>query len=97
MSVAIPITRVRRKLVVFALLTGVAALAGLPGRTVAALALTCLAIPLAVAAAGGTGLARELLRAGVREGWCSHPTAQPTPRSATAPAGGGCTCATLSS
>ncbi|MGK5519491.1 hypothetical protein ACSNN9_09050 [Micromonospora sp. URMC 107] len=62
MPVAIPIARARRKLVVFAVLTGVAALAGLPGWTVAALALTCLAIPLAVAAAGGAGLARELLR-----------------------------------
>ncbi|MGC5331740.1 hypothetical protein [Micromonospora sp. DT62] len=62
MSVAIPIARTRRKLLVFAVLTGVAAVAGLPGWTVAALALTCLAIPLAVAAAGGAGLARELLR-----------------------------------
>ncbi|MEU2666249.1 hypothetical protein [Micromonospora sp. NBC_01740] len=62
MSVAIPIARTRRKLLVFAVLTGVAAVAGLPGWTVAALALTCLAIPLAVAVAGGGGLARELLR-----------------------------------
>ncbi|MEH0974733.1 hypothetical protein V6U77_26720 [Micromonospora sp. CPCC 205546] len=62
MSVAIPIARARRKLVVFAVLTAVAVVAGLPGWTVAALALTCLAIPLAVAVAGGPGLARELLR-----------------------------------
>ncbi|MGC4763684.1 hypothetical protein ACLQ20_12595 [Micromonospora sp. DT46] len=62
MSVAIPIARTRRKLLAFAVLTGVAAVAGLPGWTVAALALTCLAIPLAVAVAGGAGLARELLR-----------------------------------
>ncbi|MFG2008632.1 hypothetical protein ACGFNF_06105 [Micromonospora sp. NPDC048868] len=49
-------------LIPLAVLTGVAAVAGLPGWTVAALAPTCLAIPLAVAAAGGAGLARELLR-----------------------------------
>ncbi|MEV0879272.1 hypothetical protein AB0I85_15740 [Micromonospora echinofusca] len=62
MSVAIPPARARRKLVVFAILTGVATVAGLPGWTVAALALTCLAIPLAVAVGGGAALARELLR-----------------------------------
>ncbi|MGN9767238.1 hypothetical protein ACTMS2_18985 [Micromonospora sp. SD12] len=64
MSVAIPIARTRRKLLVFAVLTGVAAVAGLPGWTVAALALTCVAIPLAVAVAGGAGGVRELLRPG---------------------------------
>lgn len=62
MSVAIPLARARRKLVVFAILTGVATVAGLPGWTVAALALTCLAIPLAVAVGGGTGEVWELLR-----------------------------------
>ncbi|WP_433384821.1 hypothetical protein [Micromonospora sp. KLBMP9576] len=64
MSVEVPLTRVRRKFVVFAALAVVAALAGLPGWTVAALALTTLAIPFAVTVAGGAGLARELLRPG---------------------------------
>ncbi|MEV4464835.1 hypothetical protein AB0J51_14555 [Micromonospora echinofusca] len=64
MSVATPIARTRCKLLVFAVLTGVAAVAGLPGWTVAALALTCVAIPLAVALAGGVDEVRELLRSG---------------------------------
>ncbi|MFG1779867.1 hypothetical protein ACGFIR_26520 [Micromonospora sp. NPDC049051] len=64
MSVAVPIVRTRRNLLAFAVLTGVAAVAGLPGWTVAALALTCLAIPLAVALGGGAGPLRELLRPG---------------------------------
>jgi hypothetical protein len=58
----VPLPRTRRNLAVFATLTVVALAAGLPGWTVAALALTSLAIPLAVALAGGTTLLRELLR-----------------------------------
>ncbi|MGN9810947.1 hypothetical protein ACTMSW_16495 [Micromonospora sp. BQ11] len=58
----VPIPRTRRKLAVFATLTVVALAAGLPGWTIAALALTSLAIPLAVALAGGGALLRELLR-----------------------------------
>ncbi|MEH1101643.1 hypothetical protein [Micromonospora sp. CPCC 205561] len=61
MPIPVPIARVRRKLVVFAALTGVAALADLPGWTVVALGLTSLAIPLAVTAVGGAALTRELL------------------------------------
>ena len=80
MSVAIPLARTRRKLLVFAVLTGVAAVAGLPGWTVAALALTCLAIPLAVAVAGGTGLARELLRPRRRPRAARWPGSQPGTR-----------------
>ncbi|MFI6264826.1 hypothetical protein [Micromonospora sp. NPDC051006] len=57
----VPVTRTRVKLVVFAALTAVALAAGLPGWTVAALALTSLAIPLAVALAGGRPLLRDLL------------------------------------
>ncbi|MFG3707239.1 hypothetical protein ACGF7U_21290 [Micromonospora sp. NPDC047670] len=75
MSVAVPMPRVRRKLVVFAALTGVAALAGLPGWTVAALALTSLAIPFAVAVAGGGAQVRELLfpsRAATRRSGVGH-------------------------
>ncbi|MFI7577720.1 hypothetical protein [Micromonospora sp. NPDC049497] len=58
----VPLSRTRRKLAAFATLTVVAFAAGLPGWTVAALALTSLAIPLAVALAGGEALLRELLR-----------------------------------
>ncbi|MFC0505845.1 hypothetical protein [Micromonospora costi] len=57
----VPIARTRVKLVVCAALTAVAVTAGLPGWTVAALALTCLAIPLAVVLAGGGPLLRRLL------------------------------------
>ncbi|MGK5740871.1 hypothetical protein [Micromonospora sp. URMC 103] len=57
----VPIARTRVKLVVCAALTAVAATAGLPVWTVAALALTSLAIPLAVGLAGGGPLLRELL------------------------------------
>ncbi|WP_406080008.1 hypothetical protein [Micromonospora sp. NBC_00858] len=46
---------------VFAALTVLAAAAGLPGRIVVALAAISLAIPLAVAIAGGGRLTRELL------------------------------------
>jgi hypothetical protein len=58
----VPLSRTRRKLAVFTALTVVALAAGLPGRTVAALALTSLMIPVAVALAGGRVLLRELLR-----------------------------------
>ncbi|MEW2384275.1 hypothetical protein AB0873_19595 [Micromonospora sp. NPDC047707] len=55
------VPRARRKLVSFAALAVVALLAGLPGPTVAALVLTTVAIPLAVAVGGGGGPVRELL------------------------------------
>ncbi|MEH1165898.1 hypothetical protein V6V47_10990 [Micromonospora sp. CPCC 205539] len=57
----VSLSRTRVKLVVFAALTVLAALAGLPARIVIALAVLSLAIPIAVAVAGGGGLARELL------------------------------------
>ncbi|MGW4500200.1 hypothetical protein ACWENR_16500 [Micromonospora sp. NPDC004336] len=79
MSVAVPLPRVRRKLAAFVVLTGVAAAAGLPGWTVAALALTSLAIPLAVAVAGGGALVRDLLfpsRAPARDSGLGHTTEQ---------------------
>ncbi|MGW3604080.1 hypothetical protein [Micromonospora sp. NPDC005161] len=57
----VPVARTRMKLAVFAGLTLLAAGAGLPGRIVVALAVISLAIPLAVAVAGGGRLARELL------------------------------------
>ncbi|MFC4020114.1 hypothetical protein ACFOW4_19510 [Micromonospora sp. GCM10011542] len=60
-AIVVPLPRVRVKLLVFAALTVVAAAAGLPGRLVVALALTSLAIPLAVLVAGGGRAARELL------------------------------------
>ncbi|PWU51922.1 hypothetical protein DLJ47_20175 [Micromonospora sp. S4605] len=62
----VPVARTRVKLLVFIALTGLAWFAGLPGPTVAALALTSLAIPLAVAVAGGGGLVRVLLRVPAR-------------------------------
>ncbi|MGS2615046.1 hypothetical protein ACVCAH_11045 [Micromonospora sp. LZ34] len=65
----LPVARTRVKLLVFTTLTVVAGLAGMPGPTVAALALISLAIPLAVALAGGAGLLRDLL----------GPPARPTP------------------
>ncbi|MGQ5261662.1 hypothetical protein ACTWLT_12955 [Micromonospora sp. ZYX-F-536] len=65
----VPLSRTRVKLVVFAALTLVAAAAGLPGRIVVALAAISLAIPLAVAVAGGGRLVCELLLPG------RHPTA----------------------
>jgi hypothetical protein len=58
---AVPLPRIRVKLLVFAASTVVAAVAGLPGLLVVALALTSLAIPLAVALAGGGRAAQELL------------------------------------
>ncbi|MFC3502237.1 hypothetical protein ACFOOK_14860 [Micromonospora krabiensis] len=58
---SVPVARTRIKLVVFAAATIVAAAVGLPGPAVAALALTSLAIPLAVVLAGGAPLLRELL------------------------------------
>ncbi|MGC4806458.1 hypothetical protein [Micromonospora sp. DT233] len=58
----VPLGRTRIKLAVFAALAALAAVTGLPGQTVAALALTSLAIPVAVALAGGGGLLRALLR-----------------------------------
>ncbi|WP_143728343.1 hypothetical protein [Micromonospora cremea] len=65
-SVATPtlvsLSRTRRKLAIFTALTVVALVAGLPGWTIAALALTSLTIPLAVALAGGRNLLRDLLR-----------------------------------
>ncbi|RLP96545.1 hypothetical protein [Micromonospora sp. CV4] len=57
----VSVVRTRVKLVVFAGLTLLAAAAGLPGRVVVALGVISLAIPLAVAVAGGRRLARELL------------------------------------
>lgn len=58
----LPVARTRVKLLVFSTLTVVAGLAGMPVPTVAALALVSLAIPLAVALAGGAGPLRDLLR-----------------------------------
>ncbi|SCF10809.1 hypothetical protein GA0070607_5624 [Micromonospora coriariae] len=57
----VPVARTRLKLVVSAGSTVLAAVAGLPGRIVVALAVISLAIPLAVAVAGGGRVARELL------------------------------------
>ncbi|GAB3935944.1 hypothetical protein [Micromonospora vulcania] len=76
MSVVVPtresglvsLSRTRVKLVVFAALTVLAAVVGLPGRIVVALALISVAIPLAVAVAGGGRMARELLLPGRRPG-----------------------------
>ncbi|MDO3705335.1 hypothetical protein Q3W71_27050 [Micromonospora sp. C28SCA-DRY-2] len=62
----VPVGRTRVKLLVFTVLTGLAWLAGMPGPTVAALALTSLAIPLAVALGGGAGLLRDLVRVPAR-------------------------------
>ncbi|PWR04991.1 hypothetical protein DKT68_29450 [Micromonospora acroterricola] len=57
----VPLPRTRVKFLVFAALTVLAAVAGMPGRIVVALAAISLAIPLAVAVAGGRRLARDLL------------------------------------
>ncbi|RKN30672.1 hypothetical protein [Micromonospora musae] len=57
----IPVARTRVKLAVCAALTVVAVIAGLPAWTVAALALTSIAIPVAVLLAGGARLLWELL------------------------------------
>ncbi|MEV2239360.1 hypothetical protein [Micromonospora sp. NPDC049891] len=58
----VPLSRVRRKLVVFSGLSLVALAVGMPGWSVAALVLISVAIPVAVGLAGGSGLLRELLR-----------------------------------
>ncbi|MGC4773246.1 hypothetical protein ACLQ25_30275 [Micromonospora sp. DT44] len=60
-SAAVPLSRTRVKLVVCTVLTGLAVGVGLPARVVLALALTSLAIPIAVALAGGGRAVRELL------------------------------------
>ncbi|SIR71027.1 hypothetical protein [Micromonospora avicenniae] len=57
----VPIARTRVKLAVSGALTIGAVTAGLPAWTVAALALTSIAIPVAVVLAGGGRLLRELL------------------------------------
>ncbi|MEU4681252.1 hypothetical protein [Micromonospora sp. NPDC023737] len=57
----VPIARTRVKLAVSGMLTVGAVTAGLPAWTVAALALTSIAIPVAVVLAGGGPLLRELL------------------------------------
>ncbi|MEV5695143.1 hypothetical protein [Micromonospora globbae] len=73
----VPIARTRVKLAVCAALTLAAVGAGMPVWTVVALALTCAAIPLAVALAGGGPLLRELLvpvpRAGTTSGLAHTP------------------------
>ncbi|MFD0786702.1 hypothetical protein ACFQZ8_22620 [Micromonospora azadirachtae] len=57
----VPIGRTRVKLAVSGALTVGAVIAGLPAWTVGALALTSIAIPVAVLLAGGGPLLRELL------------------------------------
>ncbi|RKN40643.1 hypothetical protein [Micromonospora endolithica] len=78
-TVSPPIARTRRKLVAFAVLTVVASLVGLPGATVVALAAVSVAIPVAVACAGGGALLRDLLVPGDRRrrgGGLGHTTEQ---------------------
>ncbi|TDC29854.1 hypothetical protein E1211_25255 [Micromonospora sp. 15K316] len=62
----VPIARTRVKLAVCGALTVVAVTAGLPAWTVVALALTSIAIPVAVLLAGGAPLLRQLLLPGPR-------------------------------
>ncbi|MFY1692367.1 hypothetical protein [Plantactinospora sp. WMMB782] len=57
----VPLARTRRNLGALALLTAAAALGGAPLWTVVVLALTCVAIPLAVGLDGGPGQVRTLL------------------------------------
>ncbi|MET8086307.1 hypothetical protein [Micromonospora sp. NPDC005237] len=60
-TAVVPLSRTRVKLVVCTVLTALAVGVGLPARVVLALSLTSLAIPVAVALAGGIRAVRELV------------------------------------
>ncbi|MET8367293.1 hypothetical protein ABZU53_27410 [Micromonospora sp. NPDC005194] len=60
-TAVVPLSRTRVKLVVCTVLTALAVGVGLPARVVLALSLTSLAIPVAVALAGGVRAVRELV------------------------------------